>query len=50
MILLAIKDLLCSAMVSVADGGCWSLTCDSLSVATKTDVIVSVGQCLNRSI
>ena len=39
-----------SAMVNVADGGCWSLICDYLSLATKTDVIVSVGQRLNRSI
>ena len=50
MILLSIKDLVYSAMVNVADGGCWSLTCDYLSLATKTDVIVNVGQCLNRSI
>ena len=28
MILLSIKDLVYSAMVNVADGGCWSLTCD----------------------
>ena len=28
MILISIKDLVYSAMVNVADGGCWSLTCD----------------------
>ena len=50
MTLLSIKDLVYSAMVNVADGDCWSLTCDYLSLATKTDVIVNVGQCLNRSI
>ena len=50
MILLSIKDLVYSTMVNVADGRCWSLTCDYLSLATKTDVIVNVGQCLNRSI
>ena len=44
MILLSIKDLVYSAMENVADGGCWSLTCDYLSLATKTDVIVNVGQ------
>ena len=50
MILLSIKDLVYSAMVNVADDGCWSLTCDYLSLAAKTDVIVNVGQCLNTSI
>ena len=50
MILLSIKDLVYSAMVNVADGGCWSWTCDYLSLATKTDVIVNVGQLLNRYI
>ena len=50
MFFLSIKDLVYSAMVNVADGGCWSLTCDYLALATKTDVIVNVGQCLNRSI
>ena len=47
MILLSIKDLVYSAMANVADGCCYSLTCDYLSLATKTDVIVNVGQCLN---
>ena len=50
MILLSIKYIVYSAMVNVADGDCWSLTCDYLSLATKTDVIVNVGQCLNRSV
>ena len=50
MILLSIKDLVFSAMVNVADGGCWSLTCDNLSLTTETDVIVNVGPCLNRCI
>ena len=48
--LLSIKDLVYSAMVNAADGDCCSLTCDYLSLATKMDVIVNVGQCLNRSI
>ena len=47
MILLSIKDLVYSAMLNAGDGGCLSLTCEYLSLSTKTDVIVNVGQCLN---
>ena len=50
MFLLSMKDLVYSAMVNVAHGGCWSLTCDYLSLATKTDVIVNIEQRLNTSI
>ena len=50
MILLSIKDLVYTAVVNVADGGCWSFTCDYLSLAIKKNVIVNVGQCLNKSI
>ena len=50
MTLLSIKDLVYSAMVNFADGGCWSLTCDHLTLSTKTDVIVNVGQRFNSTI
>ena len=42
MTLLSIKDLVYSAMVNVADGGCWSFTCDHLALSTKTEVDVIV--------
>ena len=39
MTLLSVKDLAYSAMVNVAaHGGCWPLTCDHLSLLTKTNV------------
>lgn len=50
MTFLSIKDLVNRVVVNVADGDCWSLTCDHLSLSTKTDVIVNVGQCLNSTI
>ena len=48
--ILSTKILVYNAMVNVADGVCWFLDCDHLSLSTKTDVIVKVGQRLNSTI